>query len=140
MTRIRCWRLTSGFTDSSSFLSQHKIQFLLSFEYLFCKDNLKWITVTSEQAIFISICLRGMVEELLMKRKGLRISEAWDSLKSKKGEFWSYLKRDGTSKQFILSKPSNQFFSNSNHKSFEKVNSYHTVYLFNFYFFHCLNI
>lgn len=132
MTRIRCWRLTSGFNDSSlSSSSNHRgIQFLLSFEYLFSKDSLKWITITSDQAIFISICLRGMVEELLMKRKGLKLSEAWDALKSKKSSSWSYLKRDGTSKQIILSKSSNQTCLNDNVKFHEKVtmSDKHNIY------------
>lgn len=45
-------------------------QYELSFEYLVSKDTLKWITISSDQAIFISISLQGVVDELVSKRDG----------------------------------------------------------------------
>lgn len=51
--------------DSSPFS-----QYELSFEYLVSKDTLKWITISSDQAIFISISLQGVVDELVSKRDG----------------------------------------------------------------------
>lgn len=62
----------------------------LSFEYLMAKDKLQWITISSEQAILMSVCLQSLVDELLMKKNGL---------KRRKGSFtgrWSYMKRDGS--------------------------------------------
>lgn len=44
-------------------------QYELSFEYLIAKDTLKWITISSDQAIFISISLQGVVDELVSKRE-----------------------------------------------------------------------
>lgn len=44
-------------------------QYELSFEYLISKDTLRWITISSDQAIFISISLQGVVDELVSKRK-----------------------------------------------------------------------
>lgn len=43
-------------------------QYELSFEYLISKDTLRWITISSDQAIFISISLQGVVDELVSKR------------------------------------------------------------------------
>lgn len=45
-------------------------QYELSFEYLVSKDTLRWITILSDQAIFISISLQGVVDELVSKRDG----------------------------------------------------------------------
>lgn len=75
MTRMRCWRITSvpedggdspvdatGGAASSSSSSvpsdSESRQMELAIEYLLSKDNLKWITVHTEQAILISMCLQ----------------------------------------------------------------------------------
>lgn len=50
--------------------SQPFSQYELSFEYLISKDTLRWITISSDQAIFISISLQGVVDELVSKRDG----------------------------------------------------------------------
>ena len=42
----------------------------LSFEYLIDKNKLQWITISSEQAILMSVCLQSMIDELLLKKKG----------------------------------------------------------------------
>lgn len=54
------------------------------------KDKLQWITISSEQAILMSLCLQSLVDELIMKKNGL---------KRRKGSYkgrWSYMKRDGS--------------------------------------------
>lgn len=55
------------------------------------KNKLQWITITSEQAILMSVCLQSLVDELLMKKYGIRKKQS--SLN--KGN-WSYMKRDGS--------------------------------------------
>jgi sorting nexin-17 len=77
----------------------------LSFEYLVNKDTLKWVTVVSDQAILLSICLQGMVEELLLKRKGLKLAGDATDEGSESGlrrSSWSYMKRDGSSRQINI--------------------------------------
>lgn len=39
----------------------------LSFEYLIARNELQWITIISEQAILMSVCLQAMIDELLQK-------------------------------------------------------------------------
>lgn len=34
------------------------------------RNNLQWITVSSEQAILMSVCLQAMIDELLLKSVG----------------------------------------------------------------------
>ena len=34
------------------------------------KDQLQWITISSEQAILMSVCLQSMIDELLLKTVG----------------------------------------------------------------------
>ena len=63
----------------------------LSFEYLMSKDKLQWITVSSEQAILMSVCLQSLVDELLMKKNGIQKKQPVIN----KGN-WSYMKRDGS--------------------------------------------
>lgn len=65
----------------------------LSFEYLMAKDKLQWITISSEQAILMSICLQSMVDELLLKKSGVRRK----TIAPVKSNNWSYIKRDGSS-------------------------------------------
>lgn len=114
VTRIRCWRLTTCLDDEKTEFSTKNVnkltRFELSFEYLFNKDCLKWITIKSDQqSILMSMCLRGMVEELLMKRKGINgkddgnLSQGLSKLSIKKDSY-QYLKRDGTSQPINLPK------------------------------------
>jgi hypothetical protein len=57
--------VTNELVQEQTQLSQYE----LSFEYLIAKDTLKWITISSDQAIFISISLQGVVDELVSKRE-----------------------------------------------------------------------
>lgn len=45
----------------------------LSFEYLMAKNTLKWISITSEQAMLMSVCLQSIVDELLNQKDGHEI-------------------------------------------------------------------
>lgn len=64
------------------------------------KDKLQWITVSSEQAILMSVCLQSMVDELLLKRNGMKRKSSVIN----KGN-WSYMKRDGSSQLISLDEP-----------------------------------
>lgn len=64
------------------------------------KDRLQWITVSSEQAILMSVCLQSMVDELLLKRNGVKRKNSSVG----KGN-WSYMKRDGSSQLISLDEP-----------------------------------
>ncbi|XP_075940250.1 sorting nexin-17 isoform X1 [Anarhichas minor] len=76
VTRMRCWRVTSsqvpianGTTNPCS-ASKCDVKLELAFEYLMSKDRLQWVTITSQQAIMMSICLQSMVDELMVKKSG----------------------------------------------------------------------
>lgn len=78
VTRMRCWRVTAmhntGTVDSSisnntdgnaSNYGKSPTNLQLAFEYLMSKQTLRWITITSSQAMLMSVCLQSMVDELL---------------------------------------------------------------------------
>uniref|UniRef100_A0A8C3ADW2 Sorting nexin-17 n=1 Tax=Cyclopterus lumpus TaxID=8103 RepID=A0A8C3ADW2_CYCLU len=68
VTRMRCWRVTSSV--SGIVASKCDVKLELAFEYLMSKDRLQWVTITSQQAIMMSICLQSMVDELMVKKSG----------------------------------------------------------------------
>uniref|UniRef100_A0A8C2AK24 Sorting nexin-17 n=1 Tax=Cyprinus carpio TaxID=7962 RepID=A0A8C2AK24_CYPCA len=75
VTRMRCWRVTSSVpvangTANPSSSSKCDVKLELAFEYLMSKDRLQWVTITSPQAIMMSICLQSMVDELMVKKSG----------------------------------------------------------------------
>lgn len=47
----------------------------LAFEYLMAREKLQWITITSDQAILISVCLQSIVDELMLKKTGVKINQ-----------------------------------------------------------------
>ncbi|XP_075772393.1 sorting nexin-17 isoform X2 [Pelodiscus sinensis] len=59
---------SSGPLGSSPGKAEVKLE--LAFEYLMSKDRLQWVTITSPQAIMLSICLQSMVDELMVKKSG----------------------------------------------------------------------
>lgn len=65
-------------------------QLELSFEYLLAKNKLRWINISSPQAIFMATCLQSIVDELLVKKNGPNNHKT--DLKTN----WTYMKRDGT--------------------------------------------
>ncbi|KAM6433904.1 sorting nexin-17 isoform 1-T1 [Rhynochetos jubatus] len=74
VTRMRCWRVTSsvpmGNGPSGGSPGRGEVKLELAFEYLMSKDRLQWVTITSPQAIMLSICLQSMVDELMVKKSG----------------------------------------------------------------------
>uniref|UniRef100_A0A8C3SVL0 Sorting nexin 17 n=1 Tax=Chelydra serpentina TaxID=8475 RepID=A0A8C3SVL0_CHESE len=74
VTRMRCWRVTSSVSaprlGSGSSPGKTEVKLELAFEYLMSKDRLQWVTITSPQAIMLSICLQSMVDELMVKKSG----------------------------------------------------------------------
>lgn len=73
----------------------------LSFEYLMAKDKLQWISIFSDQAILLSVCLQSMVDELLLKKAGSDIKQVFQTLLLFQGKF--YLKQLTNAGKFILS-------------------------------------
>lgn len=57
-------------SDSSSSSNSPTHNMELSFEYLMSKNCLQWITIASEHAILMSVCLQSMVDELLNQKDG----------------------------------------------------------------------
>lgn len=41
-------------------------------EYLMNKNNLKWVTIVSEHAIIISVCLQNLIDELIQQKNKTR--------------------------------------------------------------------
>lgn len=95
VTRMRCWRITATHNkiDNPANSRMNSTTCLeLAFEYLMSKDKLQWVTVTSDQAILMSLCLQSLVDELLVKKNGYDTK----TQAAKRGP-WSYMKRDGSS-------------------------------------------
>ncbi|KAJ8923688.1 hypothetical protein NQ315_010269 [Exocentrus adspersus] len=94
VTRMRCWRITATHNKEEVAANSRSVNsgLELSFEYLMQKDQLQWITITSDQAILMSVCLQSLVDELLMKKNGIKKKMS----PVVKGN-WSYMKRDGSS-------------------------------------------
>jgi len=42
---------------------------------LFGKDELRWITIESDQAIMMSMALQGIVDEILREKRGQGIQQ-----------------------------------------------------------------
>lgn len=120
VTRMRCWRITAVHArDSAATGSSPSLE--LSFEYLMSRDRLQWITVASEQAILMSVCLQSVVDELLLKRQGAR-----RTCRTPRSQPWVYMKRDGSSQ--IISptaeqaqRPDNSFSIRNLQKKFSSV-------------------
>ncbi|XP_047545311.1 sorting nexin-17 [Vanessa atalanta] len=98
VTRMRCWRITtlhnverSQANGHDSLLDVPSKNFELSFEYLISKDNLVWVTLRTEHAIFISVCLQSIVDELMRQKSG----EGPTSPRCKRASL-AYLRRDGS--------------------------------------------
>lgn len=100
VTRMRCWRITATHNKqemAANSRSSSNSSLELSFEYLMSKDKLQWITISSEQAILMSVCLQSLVDELLLKKNGIKKKSSF----SIKGS-WSYMKRDGSSHRISI--------------------------------------
>ncbi|CAH2050660.1 unnamed protein product, partial [Iphiclides podalirius] len=115
VTRMRCWRITTlhamerlQTNGHGSLLEESNKHFELSFEYLISKDHLEWITLRTEHAIFISVCLQSIVDELMRQKSGSGPA----SPRYKRGGL-TYLRRDGSS-QLITSSSSSDTLSSVN--------------------------
>lgn len=80
----------------------------LSFEYLIAAEHLQWITISSDQAILMSVCLQSMIDELLLKHVGGIVKN-----KDTSGKTWTYITRDGHSRVVMGSLPTEIFNRNS---------------------------
>ncbi|XP_069980292.1 sorting nexin-17 [Penaeus vannamei] len=103
-----CTSTSSSSTSSSSSSSRSSCSSLeggrnvnleLSFEYLMSREDMRWVTVTSPQAVLMSMCLQGMVQELLTRKRGHKVRTP--SKRVRKGSL-SYMRRDGSSTQVTL--------------------------------------
>lgn len=65
VTRMRVWRVTALHNTQQTEGREKTSNLQLSFEYLMSKQNLRWITINSPQAMLMSVCLQEMVNELL---------------------------------------------------------------------------
>ncbi|XP_075149505.1 sorting nexin 17 [Haematobia irritans] len=65
VTRMRVWRVTAIHNTQQTDGKDKTSNLQLSFEYLMSKQNLRWITINSPQAMLMSVCLQEMVNELL---------------------------------------------------------------------------
>lgn len=52
----------------------------LSFEYLVAKNELQWITICSERAMLMSVCLQSIVDELLNQKDGNHLRRNVDTV------------------------------------------------------------
>lgn len=72
VTRMRCWWVTSSATPNRGTSSLARVR--CAWNWLLntscCNDQLQWVTITSPQAIMMSICLQSMVDELMVKQSG----------------------------------------------------------------------
>lgn len=109
VTRMRCWRITAIHNNNAR---QQPQQLELSFQYLVCKDRLRWVTIASEQAILISVCLQSVVDELLLKRRG-PVSR---STTLRPHPTYTYMRRDGSSQ--LISPPDTGLEPSPNDNSF----------------------
>lgn len=91
VSRMRCWRITT-LQNGTDRCEDSDFSLELSFEYLIAKNQLQWITIASEQAILMSVCLQSMIDELLLKNVGgSKPQQAF-------GKSWTYITRDGQSR------------------------------------------
>lgn len=86
VTRMRCWRIMSAEGLALNSLGSNNLSgtgdlfacssmpaLELSFEYLMpATKEMQWVSITSSQAIIMSLCLQSMVEELLRIRDNPR--------------------------------------------------------------------
>lgn len=126
VTRMRCWRITTlhcmerpQTNGHSSENEEPNKNFELSFEYLISKDNLQWITLRTEHATFISVCLQSIVDELMRQKSGAGPS----SPRCEKRTHLTYLRRDGSSQLISPSSSSDTLSSNNADSSYNSTSS-----------------
>jgi len=106
--RMKCWKMSSHYDKSLNLnhSSDHPL-LELSFEYLFEDGSLRWISIVSEQAIIMSMCIKSMVDELMRKRRGDRLKIPADRLASTSNSNISFKARD-RSTEYLFNNPSEE--------------------------------
>ncbi|XP_037969113.2 sorting nexin-17 [Plutella xylostella] len=101
VTRMKGWRITTLHSvdkpptnGSAALLEDAGRHYELSFEYLVGRERLQWITLRTEHATFISVCLQSIVEELMRQKGGLGPAAAAGGVH--RGSL-TYVRRDGSS-------------------------------------------
>lgn len=92
VSRMRCWRITTMQDGTDHCEDNNECILELSFEYLVARNELQWITIASEQAILMSVCLQAMIDELLQK------CVVGSKTQAIPGKSWTYIMRDGQSR------------------------------------------
>ncbi|XP_025986180.1 sorting nexin-17 [Solenopsis invicta] len=92
VSRMRCWRITTIQNGTDHPEDSNECSLELSFEYLIARNKLQWITIASEQAILMSVCLQAMIDELLQK------CIVGSKTQVEPGKSWTYVMRDGQSR------------------------------------------
>ncbi|KAL0102996.1 hypothetical protein PUN28_018357 [Cardiocondyla obscurior] len=110
VSRMRCWRITTTQNGTDHYEDNNECNLELSFEYLIARNELQWITIASEQAILISVCLQAMIDELLQKCVVGSKSQA------EPGKSWTYIMRDGQSR-IVTGSPLRECANNNHTKS-----------------------
>lgn len=101
---MRCWRVTTNYTDAEDTgggggvggVTTGAVQNIgLSFEYLMAKNCLQWVTITSEHAMLMSVCLQSMVDELLSQKDGQGLCGGPINCGGRPDPMLAYVRRDG---------------------------------------------
>lgn len=92
---MRCWRVTTNYRDSEDAGGGTVHNMELSFEYLMSKNCLQWVTISSEQAMLMSVCLQSMVDELLSQKDGLELCGGSLNGGARSNPVLSFVRRDG---------------------------------------------
>ncbi|XP_070171582.1 sorting nexin-17 isoform X1 [Polyergus mexicanus] len=108
VSRMRCWRITT-IQNGMDHPEVNECNLELSFEYLIARNELQWITIVSEQAILMSVCLQAMIDELLQK------CVVGSRIQVESGKSWTYITRDGQSR-ITMGSPLREC-ANNNHSS-----------------------
>ncbi|XP_029662616.1 sorting nexin-17 [Formica exsecta] len=109
VSRMRCWRITTIQNGMDHPEDNNECSLELSFEYLIARNELQWITIVSEQAILMSVCLQAMIDELLQK------CVVGSRIQVESGKSWTYITRDGQSR-ITMGSPLREC-ANNNHSS-----------------------
>lgn len=110
VSRMRCWRITT-IQNGMDQPENNECSLELSFEYLIARNKLQWITIVSEQAILMSVCLQAMIDELLQK------CVVGSRIQVESGKSWTYITRDGQSRISMGSPLRECANNNHSHKS-----------------------
>ncbi|XP_032677769.1 sorting nexin-17 [Odontomachus brunneus] len=109
VSRMRCWRITTMQNGMQHCEDNNECNLELSFEYLVARNELQWITIASEQAILMSVCLQAMIDELLQK------CVVGSKIQTVPEKSWTYVMRDGQSR-VTMGSPSRER-ANSDHSA-----------------------